>query len=99
MPLGAYRSLRKSGASAEKDRLVKSFAKILGAFVLFIFVAMFLLTTGCDSTPSPPKNCETLVVLKVGGCDKYGECGVILSNQEKTRVRYPVEGQTFDVCK
>ena len=31
-------------------------------------------------------------VIKVGGCDRVGYCGVIFENGESGRARYPVEG-------
>lgn len=39
---------------------------------------------------------ESTTVVKVGGCDKWGECGVIYANGTVSTEYYPVEGET--VC-
>ncbi len=47
--------------------------------------------------PGPYGCMEYAKVLNVGGCDKRGDCGVMLDNGKfKQNVRQPVVGQT--VC-
>jgi len=44
---------------------------------------------------------ETLTVLQVGGCDKLGDCGVMMSDGSVSKASYPVAGQQIqvNVCK
>lgn len=42
---------------------------------------------------------ETLVVRTVGGCNKYGGCGVLFDNGTHGYLSHPVPGQIHSRCK
>lgn len=43
------------------------------------------------------KVCKEKVILEVGGCDKYGDCGVIYLDGKKGLESFPVKGEK--VCR
>ena len=48
------------------------------------------------------KNCEELTIVKVGGCNSQGWCGVLVIGGGEffqTEAYKPVEGGTVRVCK
>lgn len=56
-----------------------------------LMILILLASVGCTWKT----NCvtETSKIVKVGGCDKYGECGVLLEDGRKWRRGYPVIGE------
>ncbi len=38
-------------------------------------------------------------IVSVGGCDRYGDCGVMLDNGISTKEHYPVIGERIKYCK
>ena len=63
-----------------------------------ILILSLVALSGCES-----KNCanKTSKIVSVGGCDKYGDCGVLLENGRKSRIGYPVVGEevTYRKCE
>lgn len=45
------------------------------------------------------KECEDVRIIRIGGCDSTGLCGVKSIGGQKYMMRYPVVGETVRVCK
>ncbi len=58
--------------------------------VLALFALVF---TGCDESP-----CYLSPVKTIGGCDKYGYCGVTLEDGTYSFAKYPVVGASPKNC-
>ena len=52
---------------------------------------------GCKSNKEAPK-CSPVKILRIGGCDSAGKCGVIFENGVVEQVFYPVQGAAYNVC-
>lgn len=53
-----------------------------------LFILLFLVSCRSECV-------KTAKIIKVGGCDKNGICGVAYSDGSSGREYFPVEGQTF----
>jgi hypothetical protein len=68
-------------------------------FVMLAVVASIAFGSfiGCKSNKEAPK-CSAVKVLRIGGCDSTGLCGVFFENGMVQRVYYPVQGAAYNVC-
>lgn len=57
---------------------------------------LLLLTLAAGCTPLPTCS-KAKTVAKLGGCDKYGGCGVMFTDGTVGNVNHPVEGATYNV--
>lgn len=64
---------------------------LCGLKVMVLFFILLLTSCSC-------RNHETKLVTLVGGCDKWGECGVMTSDGKTGHADYPVAGALTDVC-
>lgn len=66
-------------------------------------ILCLLFLTGCSypkfASSEPQCDKVTLRVVRIGGCDRMGYCGAILSNNKKYELNHPVEGELVEVCK
>jgi hypothetical protein len=59
----------------------------------YLFLIMALSLLGCSE---PKRECiESKMVLNVGGCDKYGQCGVLFEDETGGVIEYPVVGARY----
>jgi hypothetical protein len=63
---------------------------------LLIILIAFSLTACCKKNP---KDCIKGNIISVGGCDKGGECGILIQTPNgkifKAKKYYPVVGETY----
>jgi hypothetical protein len=69
-------------------------------FVFIVSVLIFVVAPGfllyAVFTHEPPPCIVYSKVVTIGGCDKYGECGVTTESGASVVARYPTVGQ--NVC-
>lgn len=53
------------------------------------YILILFLIASCEDRCAQPIS----EIVSVGGCDRYGRCGVMLKNGHKTASYYPVIGQ------
>lgn len=68
----------------------------------FIFLGLVLAVTGAPvflifwltarESDARAEFCGEATIIEVGGCDRYGDCGVRLSDGRSATSRYPVVG-------
>ena len=82
---------------------VNRFFGVIFIVVLFTLVGLFLQGLSCVAEYIQERArrlnglCVESTVVSVGGCDKYGECGVMFANGAKGVIYYPVVGQKLNV--
>lgn len=70
---------------------------VLAFVVVAIVVIVFVLLIGGKSNKEAPK-CSPVKILRIGGCDSAGRCGVIFENGVVDQVFYPVQGAAYNIC-
>jgi succinate-acetate transporter protein len=66
-------------------------------FLFLLLISIIILVFVAIMNPKNLKTCSNEVVLLVGGCDKYGVCGVV-TNKGKGFSQYPVKDHLNEVC-
>jgi hypothetical protein len=77
--------------SPEKKADLVFNAMVAGMTVVALAVCV-LVSGGCS-----PCRYASKKVVKVGGCDRFGECGVRYNDGSSGSCYYPVEGSTCEV--
>lgn len=65
----------------------------------YLFVFLFIVLMSSCTPICPSNQYESIMIMRVGGCDAHGYCGVSYSNGTSGLLAYPIAGESISVCK